>query len=74
MNLILSIVDDLSSFSLVCIGLNIHQESGGYCLNMIIEGQTSVNPCGRIFPCPPQNRPRGGGLGNPKNQPFFGDD
>lgn len=62
MILILSLIDDFSSFSLIYIGFSIYPESGVNCLNMIVESMEVSEFLWQNFTGHPQKHSSGAGL------------
>ena len=62
MILILSLIDDFSSFSLIYIGFSIYPESGVNCFNMIVESMEVSEFLWQNFTGHPQKHSSGAGL------------
>lgn len=71
MILILSLIDDFSSFSLIYIGFSIYPESGVNCLNMIVESMEVSEFLWQNFTGHPQKHSSGAGLWQLGNETFF---
>ena len=71
MILILSLIDDFSSFSLIYIGFSIYPESGVNCLNMIVESMEVSEFLWQNFTGHPRNIPVGQAYDSLGMKPFL---